>query len=377
MENNEEPVGGRILIHCDLDAFFAAVETLHHDLDPEVPLIIGSDPKGGNGRGIVSTCNYAARKYGIHSAMPITEAWRRCPGKPVGQGLYMQSTRGLYRRASRRVMRIFRTESDRFEQSSIDEAYLDVTERVGGDWDVALHLANKLQKEILESVGLSASFGIGPTRILAKMAGEENKPKGIFRILPQDILQFFEGRPPRQVPGIGPKSATILAEWGFEGMDEAHAMGHLGLQRFASERFANWLMRVLEGETSDEVSTLRSRKSVGKEHTFQADQVDAEIVLARLDNLITDVLFRLKDLDVAGRLAEVKIRYKGFETHTHGRSIPVAMDDEGVFHRLGHDLFAHHLEYDRPVRLIGFRIGQLEEPPNRQATLGNFSNELL
>jgi DNA polymerase IV (DinB-like DNA polymerase) len=370
-------VGGRILIHCDLDAFFAAVETLHHGLNPTEPLIIGSDPKDGRGRGIVSTCNYAARKYGIHSAMAISEAWRRCPGKPVGDGTYMQSTRGLYRRASRKVMSILRREADRFEQASVDEAYLDVTESVGGDWDSALRLSGELQQRIMKSVNLSASFGIGPTRILAKMAGEENKPNGIFRILPTDILAFFEGRPPREVPGIGPKSATMLAEWGIEGMDEAHAMGVLGLQRFTSKRFAKWMVAVLEGETSSEVSPLRSRKSVGKEHTFAKDERDPEIVLGRLDSLITEVLARLNDLDVAGRLAEVKIRYQGFETHTHGRSIPVAMDDEGVFQRLGHDLFAHHLDFSRPVRLIGFRIGQLEEPPNRQSTLGRYSEGLL
>ena len=180
--------GGKILLHCDLDAFFAAVETLHHNLDSNEPIVIGSNPKSGKGRGIVSTCNYAARDYGIHSAMPISEAWRRCPGKPVGPAIYMQSTRGLYRRASKKVMDLLKSEADKFEQSSIDEAYMDITERVGGDWDVALSLANELQKRIMDSVNLSASFGIGPTRILAKMAGEENKPMGVFRILPGDIL---------------------------------------------------------------------------------------------------------------------------------------------------------------------------------------------
>ena len=366
-------MGHRILIHCDLDAFFAAVETLHHNLDSNEPLVIGSDPKSGKGRGIVSTCNYAAREYGIHSAMPISEAWRRCPGKPVGPAVYMQSTRGLYRRASKKVMDLLKSEADKFEQASIDEAYMDVTEKVGGDWDVALSLANELQKRIQDSVNLSASFGIGPTRILAKMAGEENKPKGIFRILPDGILDFFEGRSPREVPGIGPKSATMLAEWGIESMDEVHAMGVLGLQRFASERFAKWVVDVLEGETSDEVSPLRSRKSIGKEYTFSEDQTDAEIVLECLDRLIKDVIIRLQDLDLAGRLAEIKIRYKGFETHTHGRTIPVAMDDDGVFIRLGHDLLAHHLDFSNPVRLVGFRIGQLEDPLNRQSTLSRFT----
>lgn len=169
----------RIILHCDLDAFYAAVETLHHGLDDTIPLVIGSDPKQGRGRGIVSTCNYAARVYGIRSAMPISEAWRRCPAAPFGPALYIRGTRGLYSRASRKVMEILRQKADVFEQASIDEAYLDVTERVEGDWDKALALARELQQSIMDELNLSASFGIGPTRIIAKMSSEIRKPYGI------------------------------------------------------------------------------------------------------------------------------------------------------------------------------------------------------
>ena len=148
MSKGVEPVGTgsqhhakeRILVHCDLDAFFAAVEILHHNLDPEKPLIIGSDPQAGRGRGIVSTCNYAARTFGIHSAMPISEAWRRCPGHPFGPGHYIRGSRGLYSRASRRVMEILQQPATFFEKASIDEAYLDITETVESDWDAAFAL---------------------------------------------------------------------------------------------------------------------------------------------------------------------------------------------------------------------------------------------
>ena len=362
-------MASRILIHCDLDAFFAAVETLHHDLDPEVPLILGSDPKGGKGRGIVSTCNYAARKYGIHSAMPIGEAWRRCPGPPNGPGHYLKSTRGLYSRASRKVMEILSRHADKFEKASIDEAYLDVTEYCDGDWDAALALCREMQAEVMEKLGLSTSFGIGSTRILAKMGSEENKPGGIHRTLPDEITDFFQDRDVREVPGIGPKTATLLVEWGINTMSEAAEHGELALARFTSERFASWLMRVVDGETSDEISPLRSRKSVGKEHTFEVDQLDGEVVLERLSALVTRVMKRAKQMGVAGRLGEVKIRYQGFETHTHGRSIPVAMDDESVFMRLAYSQFAQHVDLERPIRLIGFRLGNLEMPDTRQSTL--------
>lgn len=359
----------RILVHCDLDAFFAAVEILHHNLDPEKPLIIGSDPQGGRGRGIVSTCNYAARAFGIHSAMPVSEAWRRCPGHPFGPGHYIRGSRGLYSRASRQVMSILKEPAEFFEKASIDEAYLDITEHVGGDWDVAYALCRTLQNAIEQKVGLTASFGIAPTRILAKMSSEVNKPKGIFRILPDEIGDFFEGRSLREVPGIGPKRATQLAEWGFVTVDEAYVLGELALGRMAGERFAQWLTRVVDGTTSSEVSQLRSRKSIGKERTFSSDQTDHEAVLDVLRSLTHRVLKRSKEMGISGRLAEVKIRYTGFETHTHGRSIPVAMDEPDVFLRLAEHLFATNVQHNRGLRLVGFRLGQLDMPPTRQAML--------
>ena len=362
-------MASRILIHCDLDAFYAAVETLHHNLDPTVPLILGYDPKGGKGRGIVSTCNYAARKYGIRSAMPIGEAWRRCPGPPHGIGNYLSSTRGLYSRASRKVMAILGEHADKFEQASIDEAYLDVTEYCQGDWDKALAFTRELQSKIMDELKLSTSFGIGPTRILAKMGSEENKPAGIHRTLPDEITSFFNRRSVREVPGIGPKTATKLAEWGISTMSEATEHREIALARFTSERFASWIISVVEGDTSDDVSPLRSRKSVGKEHTFEFDQLDSQVVLAQLSLIVTKVVKRAKEMGVAGRLGEVKIRYQGFETHTHGRSIPVAMDDESVFMRLAYGLFAENVDLDRPIRLVGFRLGNLEMPLSRQSTL--------
>lgn len=367
--NSVGALGPRILIHCDLDAFFAAVETIHHGFDESIPLIIGSDPKQGRGRGIVSTCNYAARQFGIRSAMPVSEAWRRCPASPFGPGVYIRGTRGLYSRASRKVMACLREPAVLFEKASIDEAYLDVTETVEGDWDAALALAGQLQKTIKEAVNLTASFGIGPTRIVAKMSSEVNKPNGIFRVMPDEVAVFFEGRSLRDIPGIGPKRATQLAEWGYTTADELYGLGELSLSRLTGERFAEWFMRVVDGESSSVVSPLRSRKSVGKEHTFERDLDNHAEVLERLEQLVQLVMERAKHLGVSGRLAEVKIRYTGFETHTSGRSIPVAMDDEAVFKRLAQGLFATNIQPDSRVRLIGFRLGQLEMPPSRQTTL--------
>ena len=328
----------------------------------------------GRGRGIVSTCNYAAREYGVRSAMPISEAWRRCPGHPFGPARFIRGTRSLYSMASRRVMKLLRNDSDKFEQASIDEAYLDITEIVDGDWDEAMALARRLQRSIHEKVGLTASFGIGSTRIIAKMSSEINKPNGIHRVLPDEISDFFDARSVREVPGIGPKTANILAEWGITTMDEAAELGELALSRMPSLRFATWLLRVVDGSTSNEVSPLRSRRSIGKERTFSEDLSDHEHVLELLEQLTMRVLEKARTERIAGRLAEVKIRYTGFETHTHGRSIPVAMDDTDVFLRQVRRLFAENVHQDENIRLIGFRMGQLEELDTRQTTL-DFNEE--
>jgi nucleotidyltransferase/DNA polymerase involved in DNA repair len=221
----------------------------------------------------------------------------------------------------------------------------------------------------MQQLGLSSSFGIGPTRIVAKMSSEENKPAGIHMVRSGEVMDFFADRPTREVPGIGPSSANRLAEWGIETMDEAYAMGELALARVTSERFAKWAIRVVEGETSNQVSPLRSRKSIGKEHTFDKDQTDMQVVLERLVILIDKVVERMRSMGICARVAEVKIRYAGFETHTNHRSIPVAMDEGEIFHRLARRLFAQNCDFDRPVRLIGFRVGGLEMPDMKQTTL--------
>ena len=343
----------RIIVHCDLDAFYAAVETLHHGFDDSIPLIIGSDPENGRGRGIVSTCNYAARKFGIRSAMAISEAWRRCPGQPYGNAIYIRGSRGLYSRASRKVMTILK----------------EPAQFVNSDWDKAVALCRDLQKDVLGKIGLSASFGIASNRILAKMASEINKPMGIFRILPDELSDFFEGRNIREVPGIGKKRATQLHEWGITTVDEMYAYGELSLSRITGERFAAWITRVYEGKTSSEISPLRSRKSIGKEHTFDYDKENFNLVLETLLSIVRRVMKSARDVGVSGRLAEVKIRYTGFETHTHGRSIPVSMDDEEVFTSLAEKLFANNVQAGRKIRLIGFRLGHLDTPSTRQTRL--------
>ena len=368
-------MGERILVHCDLDAFFASVETLHHNLDPERPLIIGSDPKGGNGRGIVSTCNYAARDFGVRSAMPISEAWRRCPGEPIGPATYLRGARRLYRRASNRVMGILSESADLFEQASIDEAYLDVTARCMGNWEMAETLCRELQKKVMDEISLSASFGIGPTRVVAKMASEARKPGGVFLVTPGGIKNFLGRHQCRDVPGIGPKAAQSLGELGIMSLNDAYQEGPDLLSEALGSRRSASLWSILEGESSDEISALRSRKSIGKETTFSVDTKDIDLVFSTLASLVDEITGKLKNSDITSRTIEVKIRYKGFDTISHTRTLAVSTDDAETFQRLSANLLVEVYDTNRPVRLVGARLGELEDPPNRQAKLSTFSDE--
>ncbi len=362
-------MGHRILIHCDLDAFFAAVETIHQNLSPDIPLIIGSDPKFGSGRGIVSTCNYAAREFGIRSAMPISEAWRRCPGPPIGNGLYMRTNFRLYRRASKRVMRILSSHADQFEQASVDEAYLDVTESSDGDWNTAERIARDIQKEIFDEIRLTASFGIGQNRVIAKMASEVRKPNGIFMVPFGGHQEFFETKSCVAVPGIGPKAGQLLREVGIVNLKDAYREGPDTLEQYLGKRRASSLWNILEGKSSAEVSPLRSRKSISKEVTFSTDQNNPAAVMNALPKLVENVATKLRAIEITARSIEVKIRYKGFETYSHGQSLPVSMDEFEVFKRIAMKLLSDIYDTSRSVRLIGVKLSELEAPPNRQSTL--------
>jgi len=199
----------RIILHVDMDCFFAQVEERE---SPEIkgkPVIVGSDPKEGKGRGVVATSNYLARAFGIHSAMPISIAYRKCP-----EAVFMPPRMDSYKEASMAVMEIFRSYADKFQQVSIDEAYLDISHI--DDYDAARVLAEKIKKEVLEKEKLTCSIGIGPNKLVSKIAANENKPDGLTVVLPENVNVFLDPMPVRKLHGIGPKSAERLNSLGLE-----------------------------------------------------------------------------------------------------------------------------------------------------------------
>ncbi|MFX0076252.1 MAG: DNA polymerase IV, partial [Candidatus Hermodarchaeota archaeon] len=199
----------RLILHCDLDCFFAAVEVRDNPQYKGKPVIIGADPKEGKGRGVIATCNYEARKYGLHSAMPISQAYKRCP-----HGIYLRPDGKKYYKISKEVMDILETYSNDFQKVGTDEAYLELT-NITDDYSEAERIAKEIQKEIIDKVGITISIGIAPTKSLAKIASDERKPNGITVVKPDNVHNFLKEMDITRIPGIGKKSKVYYYKKGI------------------------------------------------------------------------------------------------------------------------------------------------------------------
>ena len=269
----------RIVAHVDMDAFYAAVEAQR---DPGLrgrPLVVGADPKEGHGRGVVTAASYEARRYGIRSALPISRAWRlaeaaRRRGEP--ETVFVRDDHALYREVSSRIMAILVAAGDAFQKTSVDEAYLELSSL--GSFDAAVELARRLKAEVVSQEGLTASVGIGPNKLVAKIASDFQKPDGLTVVRPEEVQAFLDPLRIRVIPGIGPKTESFL--------HERHIRTVADLRALELAQLAEWLGRSGEelfakarGLSESAVSNERERKSVGEQETFEVDTLDATFVL--------------------------------------------------------------------------------------------------
>ncbi|MBC7074094.1 DNA polymerase IV, partial [Candidatus Parcubacteria bacterium] len=201
-------MNGRIILHCDMDYFFAQIEERDNPQFKGKPVVVGADPKGGKGRGVVSTANYEARKYGIKSGMPISKAYKLCPN-----AIFLPVNIELYEKVSEKIMQIIKKYSPIWEIVSLDEAYLDVS--FLKDWEGAKKLGEQLKKEIFEKEKLTCTVGVGPNKTIAKLAAEKSKPNGLKVIKPNEVQQFLDPLDIDDLPGIGPKTAEKLRAIGI------------------------------------------------------------------------------------------------------------------------------------------------------------------
>jgi len=348
-----------------MDAFYAAVEARRDPALRGRPLVVGADPKEGHGRGVVTAASYEARRYGIRSALPISRAWRlaeaaRRRGEP--ETIFVRDDHALYREVSGRIMAILEAAGDAFQKTSVDEAYLELSSL--GGYDAAVERARRLKTEIVGQEGLTASVGIGPNKLVAKIASDFQKPDGLTVVQPEDVQAFLDPLRIRVIPGIGPKTESFL--------HERHIRTVADLRALERTQLAEWLGRSGEdlfakarGLSESAVSNERERKTVGEQETFEVDTLDAEFVLERARALGRTVWRRLEGHGFRGfRTVTVTIRFENFTTLARSRSSREGWTSEDALHAASLELLLPFLDErenprHRKLRLIGVRAEKL------------------
>lgn len=344
-------IRSRTILLVDMDSFFSSVETVRHPELVGLPVVVGADPKGGAGRGVVSTCSYEAREYGIHSGMPISKAYRLCP-----DATFLPVAMALYQSVSGRIMRILRSSAyvDKFQRVSIDEAFLDVKANTLED---AIGIARSIKEEALEKEKLTCSIGIGPNKLVAKIASDMEKPDGLTVVAPDCVQEFLDPMPVTKIPGIGKKTEQMLKGIGVTTIYE---LREHDLRRLAT-RFGKWGYRMhalacgIDGSAVEEDSTV---KSVGREITFDEDTSDPEIIHDSIDALSDRAHKALIKAGCLFRTVSVKVRFKDFDTHTRARSIGFMSSDPELVKRISTELVGEFIG-KKKLRLIGIRLSNL------------------
>jgi DNA polymerase IV (DinB-like DNA polymerase) len=355
----------RIIAHVDMDAFYASVEERYHPEFRGRPVVVGADPKGGAGRGVVTAASYAARRYGIRSALPISRAWRlaeaaRRKGEP--ETVFVRGDRALYREVSGRIMAIIGRGVDAFEEASIDEAYVDLSSL--GDLERAEAHARTLKREILEQEGLTCSVGIGPNKLVAKIASDFRKPDGLTVVRPDEAQGFLDGLPIRVLPGIGPKTEGFLHDKGIKTIAELRGVELARLREWLGKAGED-LHRKARGLSDDPVTSEWERKSVGEQETFETDTLDPVFVLARARELAATVFQRFAAEGFAAfRTVTVTVRFAGFVTVSRSRTAKAPFTDvdqlQAEVRRLLEPFFdARENPRGKKIRLIGVRVEKL------------------
>ncbi|WP_163096800.1 DNA polymerase IV [Acidithiobacillus ferrianus] len=351
--HSEQGAERRKIIHVDMDAFFAAVEQRDHPELRGQPVIVGGDPAG---RGVVATCSYEARRFGIHSAMTAARARSLCP-----QATFLRPRMEVYRETSRRVMGILRCYTPLVEPLSLDEAFLDVTAATA-DGILAAQIAREIRARIERETGLTASAGVSYNKLLAKLASDWRKPNGLFVVPPEHGLAFLAPLPVGKLHGVGPATVKKLSSMGIHTvLDLRNASREVLIAQFGKAGF--WFYEVARGIDRRPVQPSRQRKSVGTERTFPENLEDAKVMLATLQQMAGQVSARLQALGLAGRTVSIKARFPDFETVTRAHTDAQAIWRAEAITACLPGLLAKAIPADLPVhasvRLLGVTVSGL------------------
>jgi DNA polymerase IV len=349
-----------ILAHLDLDAFFAAVEELEHPELRDRPLVVGGDP---HGRGVVATANYAARRYGIHSAMASAEALRRCP-----QAVFVRPNGSLYRRYSGRVWGAVREVVPSVERTGLDEGYLDIGEVARG-FGEARAIAEAVQASVRAATSLTCSLGVATCKVVAKVASDRRKPGGITVVRPGREAAFLAPLPLRRLPGVGPRADERMRGAGLATVGDLAALDDEALEALLPGKVGRMLRDRARGIDPRSLEFSSESISIGHEETFPRDVTDRERLHDELRRMALRVAERLLESGQAARTVTTKVRYPDFSIRSRSTTLEVGTDDGERIGDLACALLDRALT-DRPgaLRLVGVSVSNLEA--HRQLVLG-------
>ncbi|MDQ6954293.1 MAG: DNA polymerase IV [Mariprofundaceae bacterium] len=346
----------RKIIHVDMDAFFASVEQRDHPEYYGKPLIVGGKP---NSRGVVAACSYEARKFGIHSAMPCSQAYRLCP-----EAIFVPTRFEAYREASAIIRDIFWRYASQVEPLSLDEAYLDVsyTESFAG---IATEIAKAIKIAIKKETELTASAGISYNKFLAKVASDMDKPDGLYVITPKQGAAFVQALPIEKFYGVGPATAKKMKALNIHQGNDLKAWSLADLQTHFGKS-ANYYYNIARGIDERPIRSFSMRQSLGKEVTFTQDILDIGILLRHFESLTEQVFKKLNEHKLQGKNITIKIKYSTFKqvTRSHTQSSPIGKNEAL---KCIPKLLQTTNAGKQTVRLVGLTVrgfGQEKEPQN-------------
>ena len=341
----------RAIIHIDMDAFYASVEQRDNPELKGKPVIIGGSVES---RGVVSTASYEARKYGVHSAMPMAEAHRLCP-----DGVYLPVDMQKYRLVSHQIMDIFHRFTPEVEAISLDEAFLDVTasQKLFG---TAEEIGREIKRLIKTELNLTASVGLAYNKFLAKLASDMDKPDGFYQIGPEELESKVWPLPVRRMMGVGGKTAQLLEGMGVRTIGQLAKM-NVGLLEHILGKQGIMMYEVANGVDNRMVEPVRESKSVGRETTFPKDISERYVLETILFTLADDVCHTLRATNLKGRTVSIKIRYPDFQSITRAQTLDgYTSSFEPVFEAVK-QLMEHNYKDGTPVRLIGVTVSGLKK----------------
>lgn len=340
----------RKIIHVDMDAYFAAIEIRE---DPSLKgkcVIVGGPP---NSRGVVSTCSYEARKFGIHSGMPSSQAWRLCP-----QAVFVQSNFQLYKKTSQVIRDIFYQVTDLVEPMSLDEAYLDVTENKMQEPD-SEKLARWIKQEVFQRTRLTCSAGVSYNKFLAKIGSDLNKPDGLTVITQATAQDVLFALPIEKFHGIGKVTAARMKKMGIQNGKDLYQVDLKDMTKlFGKAGF--FYYNVVRGIDQREVRSQWDPKSISCETTFQEDIGDLDQLLFRLRKLADRLAARMAQKDIQGQNLVLKLKYDNFKYITRSMPLPLYTNDSETLYKYGEQLLIANWDAKRKIRLLGLGVGKLD-----------------